>query len=239
MNTLDIKKSFEGFAFDRTKLMALLNATEKGQKPAKEYLFSIVQNLLPSSDWKVDKHTLSDDAKDRVDLYLETEKRIIVVEVDNCRRAEVASKIFSRMGLLVDNKKPVLYIALTYPYTQPGGPGQVQKFLGFARAILNQTNCNWDIRWVNIEDSDSRKKLRKMSLEKKEIPTSRCTTFSMIGVSQLPYSGVGVDACYVYGHPRPARLGWSGCLWEGCCGLLRSSARGVRRGQGRPRILVW
>ena len=91
------------------------------------------------------EHPLSADEKgnrDRCDVYAETSKYQIIVELDATRADQVAKKMLSRYyyaNKAVDGK-PTIYICLLYPGTESMNPAECVKYMDMGKEILLAMN---------------------------------------------------------------------------------------------------
>lgn len=79
---------------------------------------------------------------DKCDVFIETKKYIVIVEIDATRADQVAKKMLSRYYYAEKNKKPTVYICLLYPGTEKMDTNECLKYMNMGKDILLSMNSS-------------------------------------------------------------------------------------------------
>ena len=92
--------------------------------------YSLSENLADS----IDKY------HDKCDLFVKTERYIVIVELDATRADQVAKKMLSRYYYADKYPKPVVYVCLLYPGTEKMNPNECIKYMTMGKDVLLSMN---------------------------------------------------------------------------------------------------
>lgn len=80
--------------------------------------------------------------KDKCDIFIGTNKYIVIVEMDATRADQVAKKMLSRYYYAEKNKKPTVYICLLYPGTEKMDTNECLKYMNMGKDVLLSMNSS-------------------------------------------------------------------------------------------------
>ena len=92
--------------------------------------YSLSENLADS----IDKY------HDKCDVFVETERYIVIVELDATRADQVAKKMLSRYYYADKSPKPTVYVCLLYPGTENMNPNECIKYMKMGKDVLLSMN---------------------------------------------------------------------------------------------------
>ena len=99
-------------------------------------------NLIEDAD--IEHRLLTDPSgnRDRCDVYAETDKYQILVEIDATRADQLAKKMLSRYyyAHATSQGKPTVYVCLLYPGTDSMNPNECIKYMTMGKEILLSMN---------------------------------------------------------------------------------------------------
>ena len=85
----------------------------------------------------------SDDGyNDKCDVFVETERYVIIVELDATRADQVAKKILSRYYYADKCSKPTVYVCLLYPGTEKMNSNECIKYMNMGKDVLLSMNTS-------------------------------------------------------------------------------------------------
>ena len=85
----------------------------------------------------------ADGYNDKCDVFVETERYVVIVELDATRADQVAKKMLSRYYYVDKCSKPTVYICLLYPGTEKMNINECIKYMNMGKDVLlsmNQAN---------------------------------------------------------------------------------------------------
>lgn len=77
---------------------------------------------------------------DKCDIFVETERYILIVELDTTRADQVAKKMLSRLYYADKCAKPTIYVCLLYPGTNSMNPNECVKYMHMGKDVLLSMN---------------------------------------------------------------------------------------------------
>ena len=81
-----------------------------------------------------------DSYNDKCDIFVETERYIVIVELDATRADQVAKKMLSRYYYADKSRKPTVYVCLLYPGTEKMNPNECIKYMKMGKDVLLSMN---------------------------------------------------------------------------------------------------
>ncbi len=93
-------------------------------------------NLSEISTNSLDKYN------DKCDIFVETERYILIVEFDTTRADQVAKKMLSRYYYADKCTKPTVYVCLLYPGTKNMNSNECVKYMKMGKDVLLSMNSS-------------------------------------------------------------------------------------------------
>ena len=100
-----------------------------------------------------------DKYNDKCDVFVETERYIIIVELDTTRADQVAKKMLSRYYYADKYAKPIVYVCLLYPGTKKMNPNECIKYMKMGKDVLLSMNSSNRFIGAFINGNDLQLKL--------------------------------------------------------------------------------
>lgn len=84
----------------------------------------------------------NDSYNDKCDVFVETERYVIIVELDATRADQVAKKMLSRYYYADKCSKPTVYVCLLYPGTKNMDSNECVKYMKMGKDLLLSMNTS-------------------------------------------------------------------------------------------------
>jgi len=115
------------------------------QDALKEELYSNIP-FVQTSDIEYNLSNLAthngEGYNDKCDVYIETERYIVIVELDATRADQVAKKMLSRYYYANKCSKPMVYVCLLYPGTEKMSTPECVKYMNMGKDVLLSINSS-------------------------------------------------------------------------------------------------
>ena len=116
------------------------------QEALKKELTESLRRVIYSDIEYILSHNVNEDVyeplKDKCDVFVETERYIIIVELDASRADQVAKKMLSRYYYADKYTKPVVYVCLLYPGTEKMSSNECVKYMRMGKDVLLSMNSS-------------------------------------------------------------------------------------------------
>lgn len=111
---------------------------EKFEKHLRRVISSEVEFVLSGAV----NENVYDLYNDKCDVYVETERYVVIVELDTTRADQVAKKMLSRFYYADKYTKPVVYVCLLYLGTANMSPNECIKYMHMGKDVLLSMNSS-------------------------------------------------------------------------------------------------